>query len=387
MEDLNLVENIELLKAYDLILCGENDLAEKLNDWLDGSGLSVYIAKKQAELTGGISSNNVWIFLPNDSVNEWRDAVSAFKDNEEQEVRVATLGALNYAMIISGEKIFSDSSKQILLDKIDEERQRVFDFAQKYMGNVGLRDEDCEEMLTTNPVLAYGTAKVGTTSIYDSLLAAGIPARHLHSVTGEKIINTLLNHPGKVKILSGVREPLARDLSAFFQTQAGFFEYDESQGDFNNRVNNMLKILRDIAGKFGNGGVCPYGNSFCWYDDEFKNKLGIDIFEEPFDREKGFTIYRKGSVEIFLYRLEDLNSLEGEIQKFLGRDDFKVLHTNNAEEKNINYIYKSLKEKYRFPRGYAKLYYDDNDRMDYFYTKEEQKQFLKQWGYTDIIPE
>ena len=132
------------------------------------------------------------------------------------------------------------------------------------------------------------------------------------------------------------------------------------------------------------GGVCAYGYSFGWYDDEFKNKLGIDIFEQPFDKEKGYTIYKKGSVEIFLYRLENLNSLESEMQSFIGRDDFKLLHTNNAEEKNISFIYKELKEKHQFPKGYIKLYYDDNERMDYFYTKEEQRQFLEKWNITEF---
>ncbi|MBR1636195.1 MAG: hypothetical protein IJ682_14215 [Lachnospiraceae bacterium] len=384
MEDLLLAEEIQILKGHDVILCGEGSLAQKLKDWLDGSGLTVYAAKEPSLVMEYDLSPGAWIFLPNDALDEWKEALRPLREKNGQEIRLATLGALNYAMITSGEKLFEENKKQVLMEKIDKERQQIFAFAQKYMGNVDLRDTDCEEVLEKNPVLAYGNAKVGTTSIYDSLLAAGIPARHLHSVTGDKIIKTLLEHPGKVKILSGVREPLARDLSAFFQTQAGFFEYDASKGDFKNRIEHMMGILWETARNFGNGGVCAYGYSFGWYDVEFKNKLGIDIFEQPFDKEKGYTIYRKGSVEIFLYRLEDLNSLEGEIQKFLGRDDFKILHTNNAEEKNISFIYKELKEKYSFPKGWVKLYYDDNERVDYFYTKEEQAAFLKKWNITEL---
>ena len=377
MEDLLLVGEIELLREHDVVLCGEGPLAEKLEDWLDGSDISVFTAKEPALITEGNHPDNVWIFLPNDKLDEWSEAVEAFKASDGKEVHVSTLGGLNYAMITAGEKLFGEDERQRLRDKIDRERQEVIAFAQKYMGNVALRDVDCEEVLEKNPVLAYGNAKVGTTSIYDSLLAAGIPARHLHSVTGDKITKTLLEHPKKVKIISGVREPLARDLSAFFQTQAGFFEYDSRRGDFNNRVNNMMNILWDTAWDFGNGGVCAYGYSFGWYDTEFKDKLGIDIFEQPFDKEKGYTIYRKGSVEIFLYRLENLNSLEGDIQEFLGRDDFKILHTNNANEKNISYIYNGLKKEYTFPRAWVKLYYYQNERMDYFYTKEEQAKFLE----------
>ena len=384
MKDLLLVENIEIVKDCEIILCSDAPLANKLQDWLSGSRSNVRCAREVSFFKTADLTDSTWIFIPNNAIDEWSQAVDDYRNRSGRELSVATLGGLNYALITSGEKLFDDNKGELLRDKIEKEKQEVIAFAQKYMGNVDLRDEDCQEVLEKNPVLAYGNAKVGTTSIYDSLLSAGIPARHLHSVTGDKIIHTLLEHPQTVKILSGVREPLSRDLSAFFQTQAGFFEYDSTKGDFNNRVESMMSILWETARNFGNGGICAYGYSFGWYDDEFKNKLGIDIFEQPFDKEKGYTIYKKGSVEIFLYRLENLNSLESEIQNFIGRDDFRLLHTNNAEEKNISFIYKGLKEKYQFPKGYVKLYYDDNERMDYFYTKEEQRQFLEKWNITEF---
>ena len=54
----------------------------------------------------------------------------------------------------------------------------------------------------------------------------------------------------------------------------------------------------------------PYGQSFGWFDTELKDHFGLDIFAEPFDREKGFGIYKKNNIEVFVYKLEKLNSLE-----------------------------------------------------------------------------
>ena len=386
MEDLLLAEDIKILQGHDVILCGDDPLVKKLKDWLDGSGLTVHVAKENAQLMDGQFSDHVWIFLPNDAVSAWTDAVDEFQKHSGRKVQVASLGGLNYAMIVAGGKLFADHNKHAFLEKLEKEKADAMVLANQYKRSIHLLDEDCEEVLNTNPVLVYGTTKVGTTSLYDSLCAIGVPARHLHAIFGEKISQTLLSHPQKVKILSGVREPLARDLSVFFQGQSGFDEYDTSYGDFDERLRSMMAIVFEGGKGFGLGSVCPYGMAFNWFDEQLYDKLGIDVFKQPFDKEKGFTIYQKGSVEVFLYRLENLGELEPEIQKFIGRSDFKLLHTNNAEKKNISFIYDAVKQRYSssVPKGWVRLYYDDNERMDYFYTKEEQAAFLKKWNITKL---
>lgn len=229
------------------------------------------------------------------------------------------------------------------------------------------------------PILAYGCSKVGTTSIYDSLLAIGAHTRHLHAISGQKIIDTLQSLPSPVKIITGVREPLGKDLSLFFQGQATFEQYIAERGDFHNRLRNIMKDTWKGSQFLFGYKPSAYGMGFGWFDNEFKKNFGLNIFKTPFDREKGYTIYKKDNIEIFLYRLENLNNLESEIGEFINRPDFKLLHTNNAEEKELQFVYKELKKEITFPRAYVKLYYDDNARMDYFYSKEEKDAFLRKW--------
>jgi hypothetical protein len=264
-----------------------------------------------------------------------------------------------------------------LEEKIYDEKLDSYDRSMEYMTFVVLSDADVDEMKEKNPVLAHGTAKVGTTSIFDSLLAAGINARHLHAIIGDKIIETIKTMPERVKIISGVREPLSRDLSLFFQSESSYNRYVVSQGNFEQRLQNMMTNLYKNGKFLFNEKPSPYGLEFGWFDNEFKDKFGLDIYETPFDKEKGYTIYHKDNIDLFLYRLEDLNKLENELQDFLGCPEFKILHTNNAAEKNIANIYKELKQKYVFPKAQVQLYYEENERMDYFYTKEEQEAFLR----------
>ena len=52
MDDLILAENIEVVRDYNLVLCGTNPLSEIVSDWLDGSGLQVIRIKDKDMILG-----------------------------------------------------------------------------------------------------------------------------------------------------------------------------------------------------------------------------------------------------------------------------------------------------------------------------------------------
>ena len=83
-----------------------------------------------------------------------------------------------------------------------------------------------------------------------------------------------------------------------------------------------------------------------------KDHFGLDIFAEPFDREKGFDICR---------------------------DDFKLVPANIAAEKDIADIYRSVQDNLKESDAYLDFCYKDNDRIRYFYTDEEIDAFDKKW--------
>ncbi len=114
-----------------------------------------------------------------------------------------------------------------------------------------------------------------------------------------------------------------------------------------------------------------YGNSF-----ELKDNFDIDIYSQGFDRERGFRIYRHGNTEAFVYKLEKLDSLENEIRDFLDRPDFRLIRANDGSEKYLRFLYEGAKERFTVSQEYVDFYYQDNDRMNFFYTAEEQERFL-----------
>jgi hypothetical protein len=122
-----------------------------------------------------------------------------------------------------------------------------------------------------------------------------------------------------------------------------------------------------------------YGHQFNWFDNEIKAVLGIDVYKHPFNREKGYSIIKQDNIEVLVLKLEKLNTLESVIGEFVGVSDFKLVNINEANSKPVKYLYKNVRESIKLPRKIFDFYYKDNPRMNHFYTKEEQAEFLKKW--------
>ena len=107
--------------------------------------------------------------------------------------------------------------------------------------------------------------------------------------------------------------------------------------------------------------------------------FGIDVFEYPFDKEKGYSIIKKDNIEVLLMKLEKLNGLEQIIGRFAGAPHFKLINANIGEKKQYAYLYKDVKDTMKIPREVFDFYYKGNPRMDHFYSEEEKAAFLKKW--------
>jgi hypothetical protein len=232
-------------------------------------------------------------------------------------------------------------------------------------------------------ILVYQPGKVGSMTVYDSIRARGMDAVHTHKRGG--LLNRLFTDfilNKKVKIITLVREPLARDLSVVFQTfdqERTFHLMHRNESFMNFCVREMKRMAYEDTynGKVDN---IKYGGQFDWFDYEFKNFTGIDIFSHPFDKDKAYSLITQGNIEILLMKLEKLNAMEDVIGSFLGIADFKLAKSNEGHNKSYKYLYNNLKEVIEIPRELVDLYYCNNERMDYFYGEDEKKAFLKKWN-------
>jgi len=245
-----------------------------------------------------------------------------------------------------------------------------------------------------NPVLIFSVGKVGSSSISKTLRTINVSEVQPHSLTysrkgsyfvkpdftimeklfyfiKSKLINLKLfffklsKSKKKIKIISLYREPISRNISAFFEQ----YQYVLEQNIKNYSVDELI----DAYWKYTN-----HDAPVVWFDNELNNAFDINIHDYVFDKDNGYLRIQKGNIDLLLLTMERMDQNEVIIGEFLEVDSFSLTKTNRAERKEYSEIYKEFKETIRIPESYiSKLY--ENKVMDFFYTAETIEKFKSKW--------
>ncbi|WP_223032322.1 putative capsular polysaccharide synthesis family protein [Hanstruepera marina] len=235
-----------------------------------------------------------------------------------------------------------------------------------------------------NPVIVYQMGKVGSSTLKKSLEENNIPALHIHrffftdlerpmklkllphKLKNRSTFNKFLKGE-KVKIITFYRDPLSRNISSFFQNLDVYFKRSELK----NLDYSILEERFNKAHKIHN---TPNN----WFDLEFNKRLGINIFNFPFEKEKGYSIINKDNIQVFLCVTDKINHLEKELGGFLEIQDFKLNNSNIGDKKWYKDLYKEFKNKYKPTHQMLDKLYDSNI-IKHFYNKEEIFDMKKPW--------
>lgn len=224
------------------------------------------------------------------------------------------------------------------------------------------------------PILIYQPGKVGSNTIEFTLKEYNVDVIRSHGVlypyefektNFPELFYNKVKKFKKIKLITLVRDPIAKDIGHFFQKchvsgndvawiVKGIMEKDFQQSFFNylsvvtplnflgkNKDVSNFKIVShiDYIGQKNKNGAL-----WGWYEEELKEKLGIDILNYPFNVEKGYSIIQKDNMEILVIKLECLNNLETVLADFVGIPELHLVNSNEAKNKSYYYTYKQFKE-------------------------------------------
>jgi hypothetical protein len=235
-------------------------------------------------------------------------------------------------------------------------------------------------------ILIYTPAKVGSRTIEYSLSSINknnLIIHHFmhfiaqHANDHKEIISyyrNLISELDHLQIITLVREPIARDLANFFQCNFAIYKQRDLRGPF---LDCCINEMKRVAFEWYDDS--RYGYQFEWFNQELKAVYGIDVYDHPFDKGKGYAIIRKDNIELLIMKLEKLDKLESIIGKFVDVPNFKLINTNMSEGKTYKYLYQNVRDAILIPQEIISLYYENNPYIDHFYTEEEKAEFLKKW--------
>ena len=251
------------------------------------------------------------------------------------------------------------------------------------------------------PVVICQMGKVGSTSLMKSLNKHSILNQQIHFLSPSSIEKTeayyrninpsgIPDHlrrsreiyqmiaetsPGnKWKIISLVRDPIARAISSVFQNMSDLFpgiENCESVFALDQIETHLLHQIEefDESSDF----ACT------WFDKELKAVFGFDIFQHPFNKDRGYDIFETEKADFLIIRTENLTrSCPTALKEFLNIESFELSNNNVGGKKPYRKLYKQLLNNITIPADTLNRIYGSRF-VRHFYKNSEIENFKKRW--------
>lgn len=339
----------------------------------------------------------------------WKDMIGECEKLDFKQAKICTLYGFFISLRMHRNDIrIPDEFRKKMLADLEVSEKRVEYFGKIYtLESLALAADE-----SSDKILVYQPGKVGSRSIMSALGEKGIHFHTLMSLYGcEEFDSDLIFYyhqklrNKKIKIITSVREPIARDLSGFFQgSDLELWPFSAMNnhlilwyGDYhkNNVKLDDKELKRRMPRWEGNlnDTFCKAARIICenkldeftWFDYEIKQLFDIDVYQYPFDKKKGYTIIKKNNTEILILKLEQLLYLENVISVFAGNSEIYLSNRNEGQNKLYSYTYKELKNKIRLDREYFEYYYGNNDKLKHFYSDDEINEMKAYWEKHIII--
>ena len=265
------------------------------------------------------------------------------------------------------------------------------------------------------PILILQMGKVGSKSVQAGLEALTLnrPIFHAHFLSPERTANTeekrrkyfrtsqetYLHRPWlneyllrcwhdsqnsrTWKIITLVREPIGRNMSAFFENlhvaaagNSGNFVISSDYYDIA-PVAVCIDEPQILADLFYEKAV--HDSPKVFFDREIKDIFGIDVLETGFDFDRGYEIYHGDRVELLVLKLEKLESCIAQaMSEFLQLDDFRLINRNIGAAKDYAPLYDVFKRKAVISSEYADRLLKTR-YMQTFYSDQEISAVKDRW--------
>ena len=261
------------------------------------------------------------------------------------------------------------------------------------------------------PVIVYQTGKVGSTAIAASLRAAlaNLKVYHVHTLTQagidarEAIYQNIVRHSDSTyfprakhllvsrylrrqlaqqsnrsaradgqrwKVITLVRDPVARHISSFFQT------IDNEIPNFTQRYQADPALLEQALTRFEQDP--PPDEALTWFDEEILPALGIDVYAQPFPWAQGYAVHQTELVDLLILRLEDLPRVGSEALGHVLGEEVPIVKANEAATKDYAEAYRTFRERLVLPASYLQQMYSSK-LAQHFYSPAELEAFRETW--------
>ncbi|MCI4645877.1 MAG: putative capsular polysaccharide synthesis family protein [Hyphomonadaceae bacterium] len=187
-------------------------------------------------------------------------------------------------------------------------------------------------------------------------------------VRSRAVLDWLAQDPGQVQIVSAVRDPVARNLSAFFQNATSFLSIEEG------KVRNPAEEVADIFVR-----RYRHSNSLDWFDRNIRRVFRLNVYTKPFDHERKCLVGENRQCRLIVVRAEDSDEIKSQaLCRHLGLKSLEISRANVGREKMYSDTYEAVRTILKMPEAILDELYS-SQLAQHFYTGAELEQFRAGW--------
>lgn len=405
VKDLEMLNDIDLVYEKGIFIYGAGDLGHRTIKLLDRLEISVHgVCDSNKKLWGKMIKGHKVL-----SIEEWSRlckkergiVIIAVYNPEyvEQVLKVLDIHGLSEISCYTYFALKTTVELHINDRRIKEDYRKDYDIAKKMFSDHMMHDwenrarEYIYSIMQRDTILVWQPGKVGSTSIVKSLEREKIPYAHLHCLSFANWLDAevhnsygiqhhwrdkpvkklgIMQDLEKVKIISLVRDPIARSIADYFEGLGRLYsKYEDMDVDFYQDMNNFIEKEARVG---------KSGYIFEWFNHEIKEFFDIDIYQYDFDKKKGYQVINKDNIELLLIKTEKLTDCQEILGRFVGVKKFKLMNDNVGNQKIYKFAYNEAKQLIKIPDHIINFYYRENECMDHFYTENEKKKFIEKWS-------
>lgn len=245
----------------------------------------------------------------------------------------------------------------------------------------------------SGPVLVYQMGKVASASVYSSLRATKcLDVSHVHSLFPEIIAaaqekrlrcglpplkdnnefflyhKVITPRRKPTRIITLVREPIGRNISAFFQNLQIYAQMKDGHD-----IPDTEQLFDDFMRLY------THDEPLTWFDNELSATTGIDIYQHSFPKERGYQVVDDPVHRLLIMR-HDLDDVLKEqcIGDFLALSSFRLKRRNESSSKVYAAAYKEFVKSVEIPGDHAERMLNSK-YAQHFYSRQELDSFYQWW--------
>jgi len=245
-------------------------------------------------------------------------------------------------------------------------------------------------------VLIYQMGKVGSTSYASALTRSKkLQVFHVHRMlpisnyqmirnflskeqvdqalrerTWMELYDKIILEHKPVYIITAVRDPISRNISAFFENIKNYYSFDEEI--------TIEKAIHSFIRKY------KHSVPIEWFYDQMKKALKINVFNYSFDVERGYDHIIHENIKVLILKSELDNRIKEEaIKNFLSLDSLKINNENITPQKINNIRYNDFKRRIVLSPNYLEEMLN-TEMVKHFYSQEMIDQIRDKWFRDEV---